>query len=923
MTKSPSDIFFEWLAAQADHARMAVAVDVDRLLAEAGLLNNATITDSNGRAWRLVVFQGNDVGFRWAYREARPAGRVLVVLARGTAAGTKIDVSYVADILAANEAGAPLDVSLPAFFRRLSPKINFPLAELRRFKDALLERVDAVPKATEKIVQRWRRPDDWGRGQVAALVLLCRHTDWVLDEIWPDQIDPVAAVAHGLRVLLSASGESADLPIMREMLHEAVQPTVKDHCHWFGLPVEQAAAYLLLRAFAVDAKLQNPAIQLAGLQVFPLGVPLEKLEVLAPQVIACLRGDANAWALVEQRAEAFLTPSRCERLVGILPATVTADSVRMLGAPSLLFPHLRRGLMRFVAQPASGLVWADALRGHPVLEAGDLDSSVRRRQCRAAAGLVLGIESIEKRLQMAVPAFAHADDLLDWYIGSGHHGLELDAARAAHDLQGCEDDLLIEAMRAYLYETGDETAPAAGSLGFRIRARLDELDRRLADFVAADPNKFGNGPRSVVGFLRDELKNVLPPILTGDSDSRVWVLIFDGMRFDTWETVLQPLLAEHFLPSGGPRFCVLPSYTQYARTSLLAGALPVVWAAEKPPSSPNETALFAANIGLAAHEVKQKLRLLSDAETDKARATLGFSDKSVKPVNVLIYPISDTCHDYRGDLAAFNSKIRQTIVGDRWSGMRGVLDDLLRRIKPGDIVLATSDHGFVELPPDMAVVVSKAEAASHGAALADTVFYRYATSFQPAQATTVALTAGSEEHHLCMGRQWLRREGPGTSARYSHGGLTLSEVVVPAFRLERVTEKFVAVELTGFAPEVSVQEDQDAEVTFAVRNKGNSAAEFQVVARTNMGDEVLKHSGSLTPAGSKPLKFSVHGNYRASATGETDPAGTLRAVEFRLRHTDPSGNWRDAVDGTVNLPVRVEAKKTKLETDALAGFDEV
>jgi len=29
MTKSPSDVFFDWLAARPDHARVAVAVDGD------------------------------------------------------------------------------------------------------------------------------------------------------------------------------------------------------------------------------------------------------------------------------------------------------------------------------------------------------------------------------------------------------------------------------------------------------------------------------------------------------------------------------------------------------------------------------------------------------------------------------------------------------------------------------------------------------------------------------------------------------------------------------------------------------------------------------------------------------------------------------------------------------------------------------
>ena len=50
-------------------------------------------------------------------------------------------------------------------------------------------------------------------------------------------------------------------------------------------------------------------------------------------------------------------------------------------------------------------------------------------------------------------------------------------------------------------------------------------------------------------------------INTGATSGRVWVLLFDGMRFDTWETVVQPILAEHFAIEGQPCFCVLPSYT--------------------------------------------------------------------------------------------------------------------------------------------------------------------------------------------------------------------------------------------------------------------------------------------------------------------------------------------------------------------------
>ncbi len=264
---------------------------------------------------------------------------MLIVLARSTAEGRKIQVSYLTDILAANEGGAPLDLSIPAVFRRLCPKINFPESELRRFAGALLERIDAVPKAAAKIIERWGRPDDWGRSQVAALVLLCRHPDWVLADLWPDETDPPVAVAHGLQILLSVPSDSADLPIIRQMLQGALQPQTKDRCFWFEAPPDEMAAYLLLRAFALDAKLQNPLIQVKGLQIFPLEMPLDRFEPDAAKVIAALRGNKTHWRQVEQRAEGFLTPQRAERLTDLIAAETGANAIDILTSPALLFPY--------------------------------------------------------------------------------------------------------------------------------------------------------------------------------------------------------------------------------------------------------------------------------------------------------------------------------------------------------------------------------------------------------------------------------------------------------------------------------------------------------------------------------------------------------------------------------------------------------
>ncbi len=926
MAQSPADILFEWLSERPTAARMAIAVDGDRLLADAGLLGKERLTDSTGRDWRLVVFRGDDVSFRLSYRNASAEKNVLVVLARGTSAESRINVSHLTDILARNEGGEPLDLSVPAVFRRLCPKINFPPMELRQFKDTLLERLEGVADASKKISDRFGRPDDWGRGQVAALALLVRHPEWALADIWPDEHDPAPAIAHALRILLSVPPDSPDLSVIRQLLTVEVRLQVKPHLSfWLEQAVELTAAYLLIRKFANDAKLQNPVVQLNGLHVFPVELALDKLEPLARDVIAKLQANPQVWRTIERRAEEFITPRCSEKLASLIDHHPHESGLAVLSSPALLLPYVQGRLLEFFnGRDRAKLAWVAECQSHPAIARDDDDLSERRNQCQAIVRLAASFQQIESRLAETVPQFKHAEQLLDWYIHGGHHLLELDAARSLHDWQELTESDLSQAARQYLLGNGDEFSPSDGALLQRVRQHLDELDLLLSQFIAASPDKLAISPRSFVSFIKHELGNDLAPILTGDSDRRVWVLIFDGMRYDTWEAVVQPLLGEHFQISGQPRFCTLPSYTLYARRSVLAGSPPSVWSAGKNPASRPEPQLFAENVGLAKHEVKDKVRLVTDADTTRARSAKTFKDTHSEPLNVLIYPISDECHDYRGDLASFNAKIRQDMLGDRNTGIRGILDDLLRRVKPGDIILATSDHGFIELPPDSAVTVTGQEVESNQVTLKDSVHYRYAKGFTPSQLTaSVPVDAAGEPHTLCVGRTWLKREGVGNVARYSHGGLSFAEMVVPAARLERITEKRANVEISNAPTMVSVDEDHEAEVTLTVKNQGNVEVEFEITVRTNLDEVLLQEHGRLSAAASRPFKISVAGTYRTRPDGESDPKETLSVLGIRVKHTDQSGKWRDAVDGNLNIPVKVHPKKTKLTTDALAGFDDL
>jgi hypothetical protein len=523
---------------------------------------------------------------------------------------------------------------------------------------------------------------------------------------------------------------------------------------------------------------------------------------------------------------------------------------------------------------------------------------------------------------LSTPKFPHADALLDWHVHNGQHLLELEVSQAAHCLADFDDDTLIECGHQYLFGA-DEQRPPPQSLKGRVFERLEHLDAALAAFVRPDVDKFCHGARSARGLLREKI--AVNQIATDTLPGRVWVLVFDGMRFDSWEQVVRPILAEFFQVQDQPCFCLLPSYTEIARTGLLAGGTPSEWKGFKGAFSQDEAQLFAVNMGLTAHEAKTKLRYVTGADTTKARKKLTFTDKDPPLLNVLIYPISDEeAHDFDGDLAALNSVIRTKMLGDKVIGIRGVLDDLLKRIGPDDLVVLTSDHGFKELLHGEAVAVADAEAAKAGRTPEDSIRWRHVEGFAPAaMPDAIKVPIVTEDVWMAVGRRWLMREATKAIPRYSHGGLSLAEIAVPAATLRRVTGKAARAELLSLPTVLQADEDTEVKLAFTVKNAGNCDIEFEVRVADNLGRALLQYRAHMAPATSVELTSPVFAKYREMPAHEPDPAGTVSAVTLHLRHTDLDGTWREALDGYVSIPVKVNPKTVKLEADALKGFDDV
>jgi hypothetical protein len=114
-------------------------------------------------------------------------------------------------------------------------------------------------------------------------------------------------------------------------------------------------------------------------------------------------------------------------------------------------------------------------------------------------------------------------------------------------------------------------------------------------------------------------------------------------------------------------------------------------------------------------------------------------------------------------------------------------------------------------------------------------------------------------------------------------------------------------------------------VSFSVTvvNSGNVPIRFELLAQTNLGEDLGTRQGQLDPGASTAYKRAVLGRYRQTPAQDVDRTATLTAITLRLRHTDLQGQWREAREGAQPIPVKVKPKKTKLDTDALRGFDDL
>jgi len=317
-----------------------------------------------------------------------------------------------------------------------------------------------------------------------------------------------------------------------------------------------------------------------------------------------------------------------------------------------------------------------------------------------------------------------------------------------------------------------ETVKAVRQVQNVIDARFQELYRlRYKAWIRDD--------RSPMVFTHQFLSRMVGAHWDPQSGRKAVVMVFDGLRVDAWDELLRPVFEERFeVIESRTGSALIPTETTLSRKAISAGCLPEAF------TSTRELDLLRSwlrdNLGLNLH-----LNVVQDSDTIASGMTVRYVSAQFEYV---VFNFTDqNLHGNPQDLAfIYDTTVREIIRQDVRSVLRELPDDAL--------IFVTSDHGFAPVPKPAITVPEQIVADRHD------IKYRYALTIDALEgehkkdtiafdARVLGIPAHSEtiasvpiRYVLFPRPGWtLRRpKWSHTPDRYTHGGVSLAECMVPA-----------------------------------------------------------------------------------------------------------------------------------------------
>jgi hypothetical protein len=354
---------------------------------------------------------------------------------------------------------------------------------------------------------------------------------------------------------------------------------------------------------------------------------------------------------------------------------------------------------------------------------------------------------------------------------------------------------------------------------------MDIANAKFQDLYHLNYVKWINQADSPLIFTHQFVSRVLKTHWDAKSGRKAVILIFDGLRVDAWQGFVRPVLEEKYdVLEELPGSALLPTETHVSRKAISAGCLPVHFC------STTENALME-NALKTNLDLIVKFKVKSQNESVESGIAAHYTSG---PIDVVIFNFTDkNLHNNTADLSfIYDTTVREILRQDVRSVLREMPDDA--------VVFVTSDHGFSPVPESSFTVPD--------GVLTDSgdVKYRVGRLKRPlegkdakngvlfnVQDLGISDKTGKAKwsfNHVLFPRPGLtlrRPQGKHSPERYTHGGLSLAECMIPMIVLGLKVKFEPAFELAGIRFEGVLSEGQPLEILITAR------------AKTPLKDEVL------------------------------------------------------------------------------------
>ena len=888
------DFVLQRLAALPEAARLAVVLDP---FGDLALGETVEIED---RTWQVTQYDDNDLAFRQSYR---PGKRDLVWVTCPPGWTRKmpprIELCSLMDVW--RRAEAFIDASLPGVLRQLVRHEVWPDDSVWAHAAILGQNLPTVVSGVRTLRRYLARSASLDAHAIRALALHCLQPDLPVQAFLFQHDTPARVLEAYVRLLWQAPWGTAGMALLQSQAREASRLELGSAEAWLKARPESLAVYLYLRRLLARYRVRGIANQLRGLGL--LDFDPEPLEPWVESVLTLWETQPGWRQQVIVQAEERLHADDLGRIVATLglespdaafEAVARADTPAMLytlGVHAFQVALENRKLTTFTS------VWAQ--RRPTALT--DLPQTPFAPGALALASLFDELATINRLRRQPIPEHMDLAQLLDWYVEGGFYDLEYAHARAHRQALRLPDEQLQEVIRRYL-----------GCLQAKIREYLEEADQALSRRIVSDWSGFLGHPRLSTRVLWDTVKKRR---LSPTPEACLWIVIFDGMRWDTWARHVKPRLLERFefvVPEKA-YLCLLPSWTGVARTGLLAGKPPAGWRSYQGRYTRDQAQLVSRLLNLPQRTRNRSLRFYSGMESDRQYGQL--APKERMPYNVLIYNLSDdNLHSQRGNLIALNETVDR-LLDDVFQ----VLDNL---VQESDTVVVSSDHGFVELVEGNEALIADDERwQRYREGGAHPVRYRYILSHDlPDDVDGVyqlEYPDSQDRYTVAVGNRWFKRaDWRGGTDRYAHGGLSFAEMAVPGAPLRRITEPRIELVIETEPSALQLEEGQSAVLTARATNRGNVRASGRLEVQADTAAEAVTYAVDLGPGEKQEHPYPVETLYRQRSDGTVE---TTKQVKLKLTYTDLDGKSRVRHK---RVAVEVQPRRDVVEID-FGGLDDL